>query len=340
VIDDGIYKGLYTGGPEYESVVALGAGTGVFDTNYVLKANDLCNTLGLDTISTGDIIQWAMESYERGVLTKEDTDGLDLRFGNGEALVKAVEMIGYRKGKLGNLLAEGVKTASEKVGKDSYKWAMCNSKGLEQSGIETRSAKGNALAFAVNPRGPDHLHTEVAAEFGSGPESVALIEKITGDKKWAVSYLTEYRAEIVRWHEDVFASADSLGFCGMTCTEAYGLKPVDMAGLFSAATGIETTEEEMMLAGRRILTVEKCFNVELGADRKLDDLPWRLMHEPAISGPGKGAMNSAEELNGMLDRYYTLHGWDPKTSWPRAETLKMLGLQDVAKELERCGKLP
>ncbi|MEM2366988.1 MAG: aldehyde ferredoxin oxidoreductase N-terminal domain-containing protein, partial [Candidatus Bathyarchaeia archaeon] len=138
---EGPYAGTFTGGPEYETFAALGSQTWVLDTDAVIKANELCNIYGLDTISTGTTIAWAMESYERGVLTKEETDGIELSFGNADAVIKTIEAIAFRKAKLGNLLAEGVKRASEKVGKDSWKWAICNAKGLEQSNVETRSAK-------------------------------------------------------------------------------------------------------------------------------------------------------------------------------------------------------
>jgi aldehyde:ferredoxin oxidoreductase len=339
-VKSGKYAGTYTGGPEYENFVSLGAQSWVTETEAVIKANEICNILGLDTISTGACIAWAIETYERGVFTKEDTDGLELRFGDPDLLVELTRRIGLREGKLGDLLAEGVRRAAERVGHDSWKWAVCNSKGLEQSSVETRSAKGYALAFAVNPRGPDHLHTEVFAEFGASPEAVALIEKITGDKKWASPFYTEFRPEIVRWHEDCYAITDALGFCAFTSTAAYAVSPKVMAELFTAATGIETDEEAMMLAGRRIVTIEKCFNVREGATRQHDDLPWRLMNEPAASGPVKGMMNSREEMDKMLDRYYELHGWDQETSWPREETLQELGLKDVARELGKKGKLP
>jgi aldehyde:ferredoxin oxidoreductase len=332
---NGPYAGTYTGGPEYETFTALGAQTWVIDTDTVIKAGELCNIYGLDTISTGAVIAWAMECFERGVLTKRDTDNIELKFGNGEALVKTIEMIAFRKGNLGNLLAEGVKRASEKVGKDSWKWAICNSKGLEQSSVETRSAKAYALAFAVNPRGPDHLHTETFAEFGASSEAIALIEKLTGDKKWASPYYTEYRPEIVRWHEDCYAVTDSLGFCAFTSTAAYAVTPENMAQMFYLATGVPMDEKKIMLAGRRILNLEKCFNVREGADRKLDDLPWRLMNEPAASGPSKGMTNSKQELDGMLDKYYQLHGWDVKTSLPYKKTLEKLELKDIAEKLEK-----
>jgi len=340
-VKSGPFAGAASGGPEYETAASLGSGTGIFDTGAVIKGGELCNLLGLDTISTGVTIQWAMESYERGVLGKEDTDGIELNFGNPYALIQTIENIGYRKGKLGDLLAEGTMRASRKVGKDSWKWAIHNSKGLEQSDVETRSAKGYALAFAVNPRGPDHLHTEVLAEFGGTPTRLALVKKITGDEKWANSHLTEYRAELIRYHEDVYAVTDSLGFCAFSSTAAYAVNPKNMAEMFTAATGMRVDEQEMTLAGRRIVTLEKCFNIREGIDRKYDDLPWRLMNEPASPATaGKVFMNSREELDGMLDRYYALHQWDGKTSWPYKKTLVKVGLKDVANELGKMNRLP
>jgi aldehyde:ferredoxin oxidoreductase len=339
-IPKGPNKGIASGGPEYETFGALGNGPGVIDTEGVLLANEMCNRLGLDTITAGGVAQWAIESYERGVLTKEDTNGLDLGWGKIPELLATIEAVAYRKGKLGNLLADGLKIATGKVGKDSYKWAVINAKGLEQSNVETRSAKAYALAFAVNPRGPDHLMTETFAEFGSSPESVELITKLTGDKKWASSHFTEFRAEIVRWHEDCYEITEALGFCVFTSTAAFGVNPDNMTRLYAAATGIEMTEEEMMLTGRRVCTLEKAFNITRGATREHDNLPWRLMNEGAKSGPLKGATNSQEELDEALDNYYTLHEWDLKTSWPYRKTLEKLGLKDVADHLEKHNMLP
>ncbi len=340
VIDEGPNAGIASGGPEYETFGALGNGPGIIDTEGVLLLNELCNRIGLDTISAGTIVQWAIESYERGVLTKEDTDGLELGWGKLEETIKAVEKMALRDGKLGELLGDGLKIATKKVGKDSYKWAIMNAKGLEQSNVETRSAKAYALAFAVNPRGNDHLMTETFAEFGASPEAVELIEKLTGDKKWASPHFTEYRAEIVRWHEDCYEITEALGFCVFTSTAAYGVNPDNMARLYSAATGLKMSEEELMLSGRRVVTLEKAFNVTRGATREHDNLPWRLMHEGAASGPLKGEMNSPEELKEMLDKYYTLHEWDLKTSWPLKATYEKLGLKEVADYLANLGKLP
>jgi aldehyde:ferredoxin oxidoreductase len=339
-VDEGPNEGIHSGGPEYEAFAALGNGTGLIDTEGVLVVNEICNRLGLDVITAGTVSQWAIESFERGVLTLDDTDGIELGWGKIDELARTIEAMATRKGKLGELLGDGLKIATAKVGKDSYKWAIMNAKGLEQSNVETRSAKAYALAFAVNPRGNDHLMTETFAEFGASPESVDLIEKLTGDKKWASPHFTEFRAEIVRWHEDCYEITEALGFCVFTSTAAYGVNPDNMARAYSAATGIDMTEEELMLSGRRVVTLEKAFNITRGATRAHDNLPWRLMNEGAASGPLKGATNSQEELDGMLDLYYGLHEWDLKSSWPYRKTYEKLELADVADYLDTLGKLP
>ena len=336
-INSGPYTGTYTLGPEYETFSALGAGPGISDPEVVIKANDLVNILGLDSISTGVVIEWAMESYEKGVLTREDTEGMDLRFGNDEALIKLIPMIAHREGKMGELLAEGVKKAAEKVGKESWKWAVCNSKGLEQSRVDTRVIKSYALAFAVNPRGPDHLHTECLAAMGTTGRMRDLMEEITGEK-WPKSLAKN--PEIVKWHEDTYAIAEALGFCAFTCTSAQAVLPKDMAEIYNLATGSNLSEADVIVGAERILAMEKCFNVREGADRRLDDLPYRMMNEPVQTGRLRGMVTSKEWLDEALDRYYTLHEWDQTTSRPYRETLDRLGLSDVASQLERFVHLP
>lgn len=353
-IHDGKFAGCYTGGPEYETISALGSGCGSIDLEVVIKANELCNIYGLDTISAGNLVQWAMEGYEKKIFTEQQLEGLRLEWGNGEAIVELVHRIAHRQG-LGNILADGVKRAAEKIGRGSEKWAI-QAKGLEQSRVETRAAFGYALAFAVNPRGPDHLHSETIAEFGTRPGGRRLIKKITGDEKYANPRLMDKRADIVRWHEDCFAATDSLGLCAFINTSRFGVDPQQMADIFSAAIGKRVTEEELMQAGRRILTLEKCFNVREGATRADDVLPWRLMNEPleslargqdvqkaAEEKAGAGdfvPINSAAMLNRMLDEYYALHDWDRQTSWPYRDTLEKLDLKEVIPELEAKGKIP
>ncbi len=337
-VDSGKYAGARSGGPEYETMTALGSGCGITDVEAVIRGNQLCNLYGMDTISAGGVVQWAMECVERGVLGPEDTDGLDLTWGNADAVIDLLEKIARREG-LGNLLAEGVKTASERVEGGSRQWAV-QAKGLEMSRVEVRSAMSYALAFAVNPRGPDHLHTEVLAEFGINPLGRALVKRITGDEKYATPYSTEKRAELVRWHEDCYAATEGLGMCVFTSTARYGVTPDHLARLFSAIVGVDVSTEELMLAGRRTVTLERCYNMREGLRRKDDTLPPRSMGE-ALTERGYAdterpeAIVTKKMLDKMLDEYYVLHGWNPETGIPEAQTLEMLGLAELVGELPR-----
>jgi len=315
-------------GPELETVMSLGAECGVTDIEAVLKANQMCNDLGMDTISAGHVISWAMETYEKGLLTPDKTEGLDLRFGQAASELELLQRMAYRQGPLGDLLAEGIASASEEVGGDSWKWAI-QSKGLEQSAVDTRAAKSYALAFAVNPRGPDHLMTETYAEFGFTQEARDVIRQVTGDEKYADPRLTDKRAEIVLWHEQCYGASEALGFCVFTSTAAFAVNPRNMAELFGLALGVPYSEKELMLAARRFVTIEKCFNAREGARRSDDRLPWRMMNEPVPAGPNKGMVTDSKMLDNLLDQYYAAHGWDSETGIPRQETLKYLGLEDV-----------
>jgi len=338
-IDKGKYAGIYSGGPEYETVASFGSGCGLLDPEPVFVANSLCNDLGLDVISTGSVIQWAMESVQRGVLSHADCDGLDLQFGNGDAVIEMVKKIGYRQG-LGDLLADGVARAAAQIGQGSDRWAI-QARGLEQSCVETRGAFAYALAFAVNPRGPDHLHSECLAEFGGTKEGRALVKRIAGDEKYAVPNTEDKRAEIVRWHEDIYAVSDALGLCAFTTTAAYSLQEELIAQLLKTATGIDLTAEALLQVGKRIITLERCFNLRDGLCPEKDDvLPWRIMHEPQPDLPDGGDPMTPERLKRMLSEYYRLHGWDVH-GLPTQETLEELDLAFTLSELTdayaKCG---
>jgi aldehyde:ferredoxin oxidoreductase len=327
-IDAGRYAGLQTGGPEYETLAAIGGLCGLDDLEDILKANELCNSLGLDTISTGSVIGWFMECYQRGIVEEYPGEPAPA-WGNAEAVIALVEQIATRKGS-GDLLAEGSARASQTIGHDSYKWAV-QARGLEQSSVDTRASKAYALAFAVNPRGPDHLHAQPMAEMGRHTGAVELIARITGDANLATPRSTEKRAEIVRWHEDVFAVTDSLGLCAFVSTSAYPVTPELMARMVSAFTGYDMTGDEIMRVGRRTINLERCLNVRWGQTRADDRLPWRMMNEE--SPEHAGFSNSAAELDGMLDEYYALQGWDKVEGKPTAATLRELGLADIGAEI-------
>lgn len=327
-IDQGPYAGAYSAGPEYETVSALGSGTGVSSIGALQKANELCNDLGLDTISCGAAIQWAMETFERGLLPREYVPDFDLHFGSEAATTEIPRLIAGRKG-IGQLLADGVKRAAEQVGKDSWKWAV-HTRGLEQSRVDTRRALGYALAFAVNPRGPDHLHTECLAEFGHTPEARALIREITGDEAYARSGIWEKRPEIVRYHEDVYAVADALGLCAFTNTAAYGATLQRCARLVEALTGIPCDAAAMRSAGRRIVTLERLINLKLGwTNDPASHAPWRLMNEPLESSNPKCPMLDAEQMSQAVRMYHRLHEWGMETGVPSQKALDDLRIADL-----------
>ncbi len=336
VVKKGKFKGVYSEGPEYETFASLGANIGLTDSQYILKANEMANDYGFDTISLGAAVSFAIESFEKGVISTEDTDGFELKWSDGETLLYLIDLIVEERA-IGKLLSKGVKIASDKLGKNSYQWAI-QARGLEQSRVELRGAFSYALAFALNPRGPDHLMTECLAEFGEGfsKNAVGVIEKITGDKKYGKPYLEEKRAEIVSWHEEIYAISDSLGYCAFATTAAYGVDEQMCADSFNTAMGLDLTADEMMEAGRRIVTLERCYNLREGWSRRCDVLPWRIMNEAAVDlapkQPTSATMDS-DRLGRMLSDYYLLNGWDIENGFPLPETLKKLRLEFTEKQI-------
>jgi aldehyde:ferredoxin oxidoreductase len=329
-VKQGPYRG-FSGGPEYETLAALGIGCCVTDTEAVLKGNELCNDLGLDTISAGGAIQWLFESVERGIVSSEIGEGLHLGWGDGATMVELLSRIAYRRG-VGDLLAEGTKRLAEKFGGDSWKWAV-QANGLEQSRVDTRVAKAYGLAFAVNPRGPDHLHAQPMTEFARFPEAVELFRQLLGKEQIPPATSTEGKPELVRWHEDVFAVSDALGICSFATTSSYIVSVPSLCRLIKACLDVDLNERELLNIGRRIVVLERMFNLRENPER-LDTLPWRLMNEPISEGPHKGEVNSNRELEDMLQKYYRLQGYDPKTGRPTRDVLVSLSLIPDVKGIE------
>lgn len=323
-IVEGPHAGVKAGGPEFETTSSLGSGCGVTNTGSMLKANQLCNILGMDTISAGNVIQWTMECCERGVLTPAEI-GMELTWGNGDAMVSMVTAIAYKQG-FGAILAKGLHEAAKEVGKGSWRWAV-ESKKLDQSRVDVRSRMAYALGFAVNPRGPDHLHSEAVAESGKSPAARALVKKICGSETYAKAYSVEKKPELLKWHEECYAITDALGFCAFVTTMAYAVNPENMAALCTYATGIKLSETAIMEIGDRIVNLEKAINAVFGATRQDDKLPWRMMNEPLVLPNGDKLTVDKEKLDGMLDIYYALHEWDVNSGNPTKEKLKKLGVE-------------
>jgi aldehyde:ferredoxin oxidoreductase len=311
VVPEGPYKGTMTR-MEYEPLWAMGPYCGVDRLDAIIKGMDLCNYYGIDAISAGVIVGFAMDCYEKGILTEKDFDGIDARFGNHEALVKIIEKMGKREG-IGDILAEGVKTAGEKIGNGAEKLAQ-HIKGVEVTGYDLRCLKTAALGFAVSFRGADHNRHGAYAFDVKGKVNRLVAEK--------------GRGKMVKDMEDVYTLIDSFIVCKFS-RGTYYKELEDMTKLYTLVTGIEMTPEELKRSGERINNVARLFNVREGLGRKDDTLPYKVMHMPIPDeGPSKGAYVSQEELDLLLDDYYMARGWTSE-GIPTLEKLKELGMDDL-----------
>lgn len=317
----GKHVGYMVEGPEYETAQMLGPNCGVYDMAAIIRGNVQCDDLGIDTISAGNLIAFAMEAYERGIITSKETGGINLRFGNADAQLALIEMIAKKEG-IGAVLAEGIRAAVAKWGPETAKFAV-ESKGLEQSAYDTRSSYGMALAYATADVGAHHNRAWVIAkELAAGAD--------WGNKE---------RAELVIFHQHVRPMFDALGVCRFQWIELD--IPLDFyARWYSAATGIESTLEDLLSRSEGVYNITRSISVREGISRKDDIPPARVFDDPVKTGPTKGNKLSREAYNKLLDLYYEKRGWDKKTGIPTREKLESLGLKDIANELEKLGKLP
>jgi aldehyde:ferredoxin oxidoreductase len=301
VVRKGAYEESRIEGPEYETLFALGSLCGNDNLESIIKANEICDRLGMDTISAGNAVAFAMYCYEKGIITREDTDGIELRFGNSEALITMLKKIAYREG-FGNILAEGVKRASEMIGRGSENIAIYV-KGLEPPAYDPRGLKGVALAYAVSCRGACHLR------------HMAYRPNLTGRKPFGegtvnrLSY--EGHAEIVKELEDFYTIVDCMVLCHFLCLPAIG--PIlwnELTTLYSIITGVEIRKEDLIKIADNIMTTIRKFNLREGLSKKDDTLPQRFFNEGLKTGASKGERIQREEFEKMLKEYYKLRGWN------------------------------
>ena len=316
VIHDGPYKGTMAR-MEYDNIWALGPNCGVDKLDAIIKAADLCSYYGLDATSTGVTISFVMDCHEKGILTHDELGGIDAHFGNEVALLQLIEKIGKREG-IGEILADGVKVAAAKIGKDSDKLAQ-NIKGLEVTGYDLRCLKTAALGFAVSFRGADHNRSGAYAFDISGK-----VDRLKAEKG---------RGKLVKDSEDIYALIDSLIICKNARGTLFKELP-DMSKLYKLITGYEMTTDELSLAGERINTLARLINIREGLTRKDDTLPWKVMNQPiSDDGPGKGSVVTQEELDLLLDDYYLARGWT-LNGVPTKDVLTKLGLDDLSGIIE------
>ncbi len=302
-VSQGKYRGTTVEGPEYETLSMFGSNQLIDSLPAIIQANVLCDKLGLDTISTGNVIGFTMECFERELISPAQTGGLEIRFGDSESSLAAIEMIAARRG-FGDILAEGVRKISEHIGEGSDRFAM-HVKGMEFPGYEPRGTFGSALSYAVSPRGACHRRAWPPAK------------EILGDYP---PYTVVGKAEMIKESYDERCILHSLLVCDMPASQI----PVPLEGYsqyFQAATGKSLSVEDFRTIADRVETLIRMFNLREGLTRKDDTLPYRTLFEPLPDGPAKGQCIGEENLNRMLDEYYETRGWD-LSGVPTQETLK------------------
>jgi len=304
-----------TSSVDYESLALLGPDCGIRSLDTITKAIEICDTLGVDTISAGNVVGWAMECYEKGILSSKDTDGVELRFGNDGALIETLRRICLKEGRLGNLLGEGVRRASQIVGKGSEKFAV-HCKGLEWAAYELRSLQTSTLGFAVSNRGADYLR--------SGSYQVDVKGKVDRLR------LDRSRGKIVYEGENQYAIIDSLIICKFTRGIFNSMD--EIAKLYTLVTGLSMTGEQIVKTGERIHNVARCFNVKCGVSRKDDYPPPRAFEDPLPDDVAKGVVVKREEYEEALDGYYECRGWS-REGVPFKSRLLELGLTKEAEEI-------
>ncbi|MCW4019788.1 MAG: aldehyde ferredoxin oxidoreductase family protein [Candidatus Bathyarchaeota archaeon] len=312
------------GGPEYETLAALGSNCGVDDLAALCKANEICNRYSLDTISTGVAIAFAMECYENGMLTEEDTGGLKLNFGNAKAMLKMVEMIGQRQG-LGDILAEGVKRAAEKIGRGSEKFAV-HVKGQEVPMHEPRLKRSLGLGYAVSPTGADHIHNLHDMGLATDGRSLDRLSSLGVLETIPLESLGPRKIRALINHVDWRVLDNCLLLCIFVRWNF-----IQKTEIVRAVTGWNTTAWELMRIGERVTTMARAFNIREGFAKKDDWLPDRFFH-PTTVGPLSETSVDPEKLEKARSIYYEMMGWDEQ-GIPKKVKLEELDIGWVAELL-------
>ena len=321
VVPEGPYAGARSEGPEYESYWAF---TGPIDSNNIestIAADQLCDDLGLDSISTGNTIGFAYELYEKGIITKDDTDGLELTYGNHAAMISLIEKIGRREG-FGNILAEGTLRAAKQIGKGAEAYAM-QTKGLELAGYEPRGLKGTGFGYATNTMGGAHTNGTVMFQEWGMPVPRAVDRFAEEDKADIL---------IFNQHNDSGLEVGIVCFFAFMCGDWYQRL---FSKMLQTATGIKEFADRGYLnkVAERIWNLERAFGVREGFDRTHDILPRRFQTEPLHTIEAEGEGQVLRKLDQFLDEYYQLRGWT-KTGIPSREKLQELSLGYVVKDIE------
>jgi aldehyde:ferredoxin oxidoreductase len=319
-IKEGNYAGTRGERPDLEPIMTLGAKCGLDDSDAILRMHNLCNRLGIDSLSAGSSIAFAMEAFEKGDITAEETGGHELHWGNKVAMEKLLDQIAHRQG-LGDLLADGVARASLKIGRGSHQYAH-HSKGLELTGFDPRGLKATGLGYAVSTRGGDFTSVYALPETKWDPDKS---EKVFGSRSASDRFAHEGKGELVRLSVIVSAVIDALGICKVPALSLiceFDLKRE--ARLVALITGREVTSETLFNVGERIFNLENLFNVRHSPWHPQADIPDMFREKPLGEGPSKGQI---VDMPTMVQDFYRSMGWDSQGR-PKASTLKKLGISE------------
>jgi len=321
------------GGPEYESIAGLGSYCGIDDLAAICHANELCNKYGIDTISGGATIAWAMEAFEAGVLTPGDTGGLEIRFGDAALMVKLIQMIVDREG-FGDILAEGSARAATKLGKGAE--FLITAKGQEAPAHMPQAKRGLALVYAVNPFGSDHESSDHDSTYEEDSYKAFKdrYEILGLNKPLPAQSLDSDKVEFVHITQQYFAMLDSVNLCHFVWGVSWPLYgPEQAVAMVKAVTGWDITLQELLEVGERRINMMRAFNAREGISRDQDTLSPKFFNQPLKGGPTDGVKVDKEQFEAAVQEYYLRCGWDESRGIPTRETLKRLDLIWVADQL-------
>lgn len=331
-VKEGEFAGTFgEGGPEYVTLASFGSKIGNSYLPAILHLNNLCNQLGLDTLNTGSVIAWAMECWQNGLISLQETDSLTLEWGNYRNVIQLVERIAKREGDFASMLAEGAFRAARQLGRGSD-LLVNHVKGQDPGLSDPRTAQAWGLGYAVASRGGCHLRALPSSETFFSPQEA---KEMFGTEEAVAPAGVKGKGRLIKWSEDQRAVADSLETCKFIVRTGL-IYPKFQAEFYNAVTGEEASPEVMMEAGDRINTIERAFNVRQGLTPADDTLSHRFLNVPVTSGPAKGRVNN---LKPMLEEYYEARHWNLETGYPSETRLKELKLGWVAEELSSLGKL-
>ena len=327
------------GGPEYETIATFGSYCGVDDIHAVTYANQLCNEYGVDTISCGATLSWAMECYEQEVLNIDETDGIDLRYGNAEAMIAMLKKTLNREG-FGDILADGSAKAADRLGKGHE--YLLTIKGQELPAHMPQVKRSLGVIYAANPFGADHQSSEhdplYSPDAYNGNENwggyKVFLNQIGLDKPQDALALNEEKIEFALKTQYTYSAADTIDLCQFVYGPGWQLYgPQDMADLMSAATGWDFSVDDLQEIGRRRLNLMRAFNAREGLTRDQDTLPKKMFKKALAGGSSDGIIMERVEIEAGLDMYYEQAGWEQSDGTPTRATLEDAGLAWVADDL-------